>query len=85
MPTTREHFRDNKFKANSLKVKFRLVKTKTQKIKRVLTQQEKKKGLKQKFLRIESQIGYISQKLKEILSNNIFAVYQISMTSETAI
>ena len=46
MPTTREHFRDNKFKANSLKVEFRLVKTKTQKIKRVLTQQEKKKGLK---------------------------------------
>lgn len=44
MPTTREHFRDNKFKANSLKVEFRLVKTKTQKIKRVLTQQEKKKG-----------------------------------------
>lgn len=42
MPATREHFRDNKFKANSLKVEFRLVKAKIQKKKnqkpRVLTQ-----------------------------------------------
>jgi curli biogenesis system outer membrane secretion channel CsgG len=45
MTTTREHFRDNKFKANSLKVEFRLVKTKTQKIKSSYTAR-KKKGLK---------------------------------------
>ena len=46
MPTTREHFRDNKFKANSLKGEFRLVKTKTQKTERVLNSKEKKKDLK---------------------------------------